>query len=149
MRFDRPGTFGKLKAMLAKFECFLDDISCCFIEQDVKLWMSRLTLPFTIVTKDGPTVMATDAAVKDNFDCYLKACEIMQLDLIDRTIVALEDCQDGTWLGTFKTRLLSRQILATAPYTSTALLTLQNSRFRMSSMLNGRGHTDWTHKIDR
>ena len=72
----------------------------------------------------------------------------MRLDLIVRTVVALEDCDDGTWLGTFQSRLLSNQILATAPYTSTALLTLQNDHFRMSSMLNGRGHTDWTDATD-
>ena len=134
--------------MLTEFESFLDDISRCFIQRNVDLWMSRLTLPFTIITRDGPSVLETPEAVTKNFGYYVQACEVMHLDLIVRTVVALENCHDGTWLGTFQTRLLSNQILATAPYTSTALLTFQNDHFRMSSMLNGRGHTDWTSATD-
>lgn len=134
--------------MLTEFESFLDDISRCFIQRNVELWMSRITLPFTIITRDGPNVLKTPQAVIENFGYYLQACKVMRLDLIVRTVVSLENCDDGTWLGTFQTRLLSNQILATAPYTSTALLTLQNDHFRMSSMLNGRGHTDWTGATD-
>ncbi len=88
--------------------------------------------------------MPTEEAVAKNFDHYLAACEIMRLDLVDRRIISLDDCNDGTWLGTYETRLISNQILATAPYTSTSLLHFERGRFRMSSMLNGRGHSEWT-----
>lgn len=130
--------------MLREFEAFLQDISQCFLERDVDRWKSRLALPFSIITKDGPVVLSTDAEVEQNFRHYLKAMEVLRLDMVDRVVVSLEDCKDGTWLGTFQTRLISDQILAVAPYTSTGLLQLDKGRFRMSSMLNARGHSEWT-----
>ena len=72
----------------------------------------------------------------------------MALDFVDRTPISLEECPDGTWLGTFQTRLLSQEILATKPYTSTALLQMSDGRLRMSSMLNARGHFEWTGVTD-
>ena len=68
----------------------------------------------------------------------------MSLDLVDRSPIAFEDCDDGTWLGTYETRLVSNGVLATQPYTATALLTWDGTMLRMSSILNGRGHHDWT-----
>ena len=59
-------------------------------------------------------------------------------------LVTLEDCADGTWLGTYETRLLANGLLATDPYISTALLSWNGNVVRMSSILNGRGHHEWT-----
>jgi hypothetical protein len=72
-------------------------------------------MPFSIITKDGPLVLPTEAAINENFEQYLNACDAMRLDLVGRIVVSLDDCQDGTWLGTFQTRLLSQNALATAP----------------------------------
>lgn len=126
------------------FEHFLDDISRCFLDRDLALWQSRLILPFSIVTKDAPIILSDAAAVAENFDHYLTAMEVMQLDLVARQAVSFEDCHDGTWLGTFVTRLVSKGMLATEPYAATALLQRIDGRLRMSSMLNARGHRDWT-----
>lgn len=128
----------------AHFESFLNDISVCFLNDDLALWQSRLIMPFSVIVKTGPIVLATPADVETNFNHYKTASAAMELDLIVRNPVSLEDCQDGTWLGTFETRLVSRGQLATAPYTATALLQVDAGRVRMSSMLNGRGHSDWT-----
>ena len=127
-----------------EFTLFLRDISDCFIQINLSKWKKRLILPFSIITRDGPILMSTEACIEKNFQHYLTAMEIMRLDLIDRHPVNLEDCEDGTWLGTFQTRLLSDGALVVAPYTSTSLLQLVDGEFRMSSMLNGRGHKDWT-----
>ncbi|MEL7099871.1 MAG: hypothetical protein AAGM84_13665 [Pseudomonadota bacterium] len=130
--------------MQEEFEAFLTDISDCFVAQDIALWKSRLRMPFSIITREGPVVLATEMAVEKNFQLYLLAMEKMSLDLVDRRSLSLEDCGDGTWLGTYQTRLLSKNQLATAPYTSTSLMIVDAGRFRMSSMLNGRGHSEWT-----
>ena len=131
------------------FEQFLNDISVCFLQRRFSMWRSRLQLPFSIITRNGPVTMPDDAAIRVNFDFYLRACDVMRLDLIDRRAIALEDCKDGTWLGTFETRLVSDGVLATAPYTATALLHWVDTRWHMSSMLNGRGHDDWTGQAGR
>ncbi len=68
----------------------------------------------------------------------------MSLSMISRRPISLEDCADGTWLGTYETRLLANGLLATNPYTSTALLSRKDNVVRMSSILNGRGHHEWT-----
>lgn len=130
--------------MDTEFERFLADISHAFIESDLNQWCSRLILPFSLITKRRPVVLTTEKAISDNFQQYVVAVKMMNLDLIDRVPVSLENCPDGTWLGTFRTRMLSGTHLATAPYTSTALLHHIDGRFRMSSMLNARGHQDWT-----
>ena len=127
-----------------EFRLFLDDISVCFIAQDLALWRSRVDLPFTIVTKDGPTTITTDAALKDNFNLYLKASEIMGLDLIARTPISLEDGRDGSFIGTYRTELLCDQQRMADPYISSALLRHSGGNWRMSSILNARGHHEWT-----
>lgn len=132
-----------------QFGEFLEDISRCFIQRDLELWRRRLILPFSIITRLGPVSLCTEQAVAENFQHYLMACEAMQLDLIDRRIVGLQDCEDGTWLGTFQTRLVRKEILVVRPYTATSLLQQFDGEFRMSSMLNGRGHTEWTGVTDR
>ena len=132
------------KYMADTFEDFLDDISRCFVEPSFNLWRSRLILPFSIVTQKGPVVLTNSAALHRNFEHYLDAMKIMQIDVVDRSIVSFEDCKDGTILGTFQTRLVSNGMLRTAPYTATALLQRIDGRLRMSSMLNGRGHHEWT-----
>ncbi|MFY0660972.1 MAG: hypothetical protein JXR15_10795 [Shimia sp.] len=130
--------------MNTEFERFLTDISDAFIEGNLQQWRARLILPFSLITKLKPIVLSTESAVRKNFDQYLVAVNMMNLDLIDRTPIRLETCPDGTWLGTFRTRMLSGASLATAPYISTALLHDADGHFRMSSMLNARGHQDWT-----
>lgn len=130
--------------MADTFEDFLNDISRCFLEPSFNLWRSRLILPFTIVTQKGPVVLANSAALHRNFAHYLQAIEILQIDVIDRSIVSFETCEDGTILGTFQTRLVSNGMLSTDLYTATALLQRIDERLRMSSMLNGRGHHEWT-----
>ncbi len=130
--------------MNTEFERFLTDISDAFIEGNLQQWRARLILPFSFITKLKPIVLSTEPAVRKNFDQYLVAVKMMNLDLIDRTPISLEECPDGTWLGTFRTRMLCGASLATAPYISTALLHDTDGYFRMSSMLNARGHRDWT-----
>lgn len=128
----------------ADFREFLDDISDCFLKRDVGPWRRRIILPFSIITRDGPVVMETDEAVAANFQNYVMACEMMSLNMIARRPLSLEDCADGTWLGTYETRLLANGLLATDPYISTALLSWNGDVVRMSSILNGRGHHEWT-----
>ncbi len=135
--------------MTEEYEQFLADISRCFIERSLVGWQSRLLLPFSVVTKNGPVVLPNKTAVAQNFALYLVACDAMQLDMIDRNAVSLEDCKDGTFLGTFTTRLISLGQLATAPYTSTALLRFDKKRLKMSSLLNGRGHQEWSGVHDK
>ncbi|MEM1235326.1 MAG: hypothetical protein AAGI10_00040 [Pseudomonadota bacterium] len=126
------------------FDSFLEDISVCFIERDFELWIERLIRPFSLVTKTGVVVLSSRQETEANFNLYLHAMDAMNLDLVDRSAVSVEDCNDGTWLGTFTTRLLSNGVLATSPYTSTALLHWSDGMYRMSSMLNARGHSEWT-----
>lgn len=127
-----------------EFEHFLNDISQAFVERKLERWRSRLILPFSLITKRQPIVLESEEAVSRNFELYLQAMDVMNGDFVDRAPVSLEKCPDETWLGTFQTRLLSREQLATAPYTSAALLHIVDGRFRMSSMLNARGHSQWT-----
>ncbi len=129
-----------------RFNDFLDAISRCFIERNFALWKARVIYPFSLITSAGPVIILDDAELRENFELYLSACDTMQLDSIVRTPISLEDCKDGSWMGTYETNLLSHGTRATPPYTSTALLQDVFGTFKMTSILNARGHHDWTGK---
>ncbi|MEP0960305.1 MAG: hypothetical protein ABJG75_00610 [Roseobacter sp.] len=103
-------------------------------------------MPFSLVTSSGPVILKTETELHYNFNLYLKACEAMRLDDIIRTPIGLEKCDDNIWLGTYETDLLTHGVRAVAPYTSSALMRMEQGSFRMISVLNARGHHDWTGK---
>ena len=127
-----------------EFRAFLDDISLCFTERNFDGWMARILLPFSMVTQQGPVLLSTRDALERNFELYLQAQETMQMDAIYRRPVSLENCHDGTWIGTYETELLSHGQRVTAPYTSSALIHGTDEGYKMSSILNARGHHPWT-----
>jgi hypothetical protein len=128
----------------AEFQDFLDAISVCFIDRNFAKWSALVRLPFTFVTKEGPVLLSSQAELQANFDHYLTAMEIMKLDTVLRQPVSLVDCSDGTFIGTYRTELLSRGKRATEPYTSSALVHPSQTGWQMSSIMNARGHHDWT-----
>lgn len=129
-----------------RFPDFLDAISRCFLERDFASWKDRVIYPFSLITSVGPVILSNDEQLRENFELYLKACEALQLDDIVRRSISLEDCKDGTWMGTYETNLLSHGKRAAPPYRSTALLQDVFGQFKMISILNARGHHDWTGK---
>ncbi len=128
----------------AEFQTFLDAISDCFINRDFAPWEARILLPFTMTTRLGPVLLRDTKALRTNFDHYVKACEIMHLDTIYRRPISLEDARNGTMIGTYETELLSHGQRATPPYVASMLLNDTAEGWKMSSILNARGHADWT-----
>lgn len=126
------------------FALFLDRISTCFITGDFDAWEACIILPFSLVTKTGPVTLSTQDELRANFEQYLDACRILQLDTIARRPIAVKVCDDATVIGTYETQLLSRGTRATQPYTSSALLHRANGGWRMSSIMNALGHHHWT-----
>lgn len=127
-----------------EFKGFLKAISVCFVQRDFAKWEALIRLPFAMVTGDGPVLLSNREELKTNFEHYLLAMDIMQLDTVHREPIALEDCRDGTFIGTYRTELLSRGKRATDPYTSSALLHPSSQGWQMSSIMNARGHHEWT-----
>ena len=131
----------------ADFRDLLGDISDCFVERDLDLWRSRLVLPLSLITKQGTVVLTDDTAVARNFSYYCDAMRMMGVDMVHRSPLSLQDCNDGTWIGTFSTELLSKGQRTLQPYTASALMTLVDGQVRISSVLNARGHHDWTKRM--
>ena len=127
-----------------EYQVFLDDISECFIARNFAAWRDRVVFPFSMITRAGPVVLTTPEQLEDNFNLYLKACDAMGLDQIVRKPISLELCPDGSWIGTYETNLLRHGQRTIEPYVSSALLHIEDGQFRMSSILNARGHADWT-----
>ncbi|MGP6089526.1 hypothetical protein [Antarctobacter jejuensis] len=126
------------------FSKFLEDISSCFVLHDLKRWRSRLLLPFSMVTSDGPVTLTSESDVERNFRLYMQAFDEMALDLVHREPLNIEHCPDGTVLATYRTHLMSKGLRAAPAYVSTALLQNENDGWRMSAILNARGHHQWT-----
>lgn len=131
------------------FGAFLEDISCAFIRPDLSLWRSRLLLPFSMVTAEGPVTLTSDEDVARNFELYLQACAVLSLDLVHREPLTVEDCPDGTVMATYRTHLMSGGRRVADPYVSTALLHNCADAWRMSAILNARGHHRWTGRPPR
>ncbi len=127
-----------------EFADFLEDISVCFVQRDSSRWHARVHLPFSMVTADGPVTLNTAEDVERNFNFYLQAMDSMNLDLVHREPLTVELCPDGTVLATYRTHLLSKGQRAVDPYVSTALLHQCTDGWRMSAILNARGHHQWT-----
>ncbi len=127
-----------------EFAVFLEDISRCFTDADFALWATCIRLPFSLVTQTGPVTLESEAALRSNFDLYLQAMAIMQVDLVARRAISVEVCDPDTVICTYETELLSRGTRARAPYTSSALLHRTGSGWRMSSIMNALGHHHWT-----
>lgn len=127
-----------------ELEQFLDDISEPFFTGDIAKWRARMVLPFSMVTGSGPVTLTNDADVRRNFDLDLEACEAMGLDLVDREPLGFENCEDGTVLASYRTNPMRLGQRITDPYTSTALLHPSAEGWKMSAILNARGHHAWT-----
>lgn len=126
------------------FKLFLYDISQPFIDRKIDRWAARIALPFSMVTRDGPITLSTPGDVKRNFADYLSAADKMDLDQIRRTPIDFDICDENTVMATYRTELISRGKRVETPYTSTALLHRTPDGWRMSSILNARGHHKWT-----
>ena len=106
----------------AEFAAFLKDISICFETGDFALWKSRVILPFSLVTKDGPVTILTEEELEENFRAYIQAGEIMGLEEVIRKPMSIEDCKDGTFIATYRTDLMGQGRHQADPYTSSALI---------------------------
>ena len=124
------------------FDRFLTDISSCFIENDFNAWRCRVHLPLSLVTRNGQVLVPDEDLLELNFDLYMSSFYAMRIDTILRDPLLLEPCDDGTWLGTYETRLISRGTLACPVYVSTALLHDVDGWTKTSSVMNARGHYD-------
>ena len=128
----------------AEFAAFLDDISTPFSTRDITLWRARMVLPFSMVTAQGPVTLVTEEDVRRNYDLYLTAVDVLQLDTVDRMPMGFEICDENTVIATYRTELLSQGKRQAEPYTSSALLHRTPDGWKMSSIMNARGHHPWT-----
>ncbi|MEM7470255.1 MAG: hypothetical protein AAF340_02815 [Pseudomonadota bacterium] len=126
-----------------QFQIFLDDISECFVTRDFSVWEGHIELPFSLITSKGPTTLTTRDELYENFEQYISVCKLLNIDRIYRIPVSLEDCKDGTMIGTYTTHLMSGQLRATRPYTSSVLLLDNGSAWKMTAVLNARGTHEW------
>ncbi len=123
---------------------FLDEASDCFISGDFAQWASLVVLPFTMVTNDGPVTLSDLDELRQNFDLYVAAGRILRLDLISRRPISLEDCGDGTFIGTCETEILSHGARVAEPYTASVLLHNRGGKWKMSTVMSARGNDQWT-----
>ncbi|WP_305971081.1 MULTISPECIES: hypothetical protein [unclassified Mameliella] len=126
------------------FAEFIADISAPFLTGEIARWRARIRLPFSMVTGSGQVTLETDDDVARNFRLYLNVVKVMGLNLVHREPVGVEHCEDGTVLATYRTQLLHNGTRMVEPYTSTALLHPDPEGWRMSAILNARGHHDWS-----
>lgn len=127
-----------------EFQRFLDAMSGCFLRNDFAAWRAVVHLPLTIVTALGSEEFHSEEALRENFDCYFRAYSIMALDEIYRRPISVELCPDGLILGTYETNLLRRGQRVVDPFKSSLLLHPEGAGYRVSSILNARGHREWT-----
>ena len=123
-----------------EFEALLHDISACLLTPDFEQWAGRVTLPFTMVTLAGPVISYSLADLRKNFELYLVACRKMALDMVHRTPISCEPCDDGSVIATYQTELLSRNQRMVEPFKSSATVCLIDGTWRISAIIGARGH---------
>ncbi len=140
----KPGERLPMPFTQAEFDAFLDDITAPFLTRQIDRWASRMALPFSMVTAQGPVLLQSHDDLARNFADYLDAADKMALDDLRRVPLDFDICDDDTVMATYRTELRSRGTLVETPYTSTALLHRTGGTWQMSSILNARGHHKWT-----
>lgn len=124
----------------AEFIDILNAISECFINDDFATWETKILRPFTMITRTGPICLTTLEELEENFNLFIKARDNMNVDLISRRAITIDKCEDGIYIGTYETQLLSRGQRLAEPYISSALFHASSTGWRMSSILGARGH---------
>lgn len=124
----------------AEFQKLLEDISLCFVRKDIEFLSAHTLLPFALVTPDGPITITTHEELMFHFDLYVKSYEILRVDAIFRRVISLEDCRDGSFIGTYETELLSHGTRVAEPYVSSVLVHDTPEGWKASSILNARGY---------
>lgn len=128
---------------ITAFQDLLDDISECFLEQNYEQWRALLVLPVTVVSQDTTLLLETEDDVARNFQDYVKAVDAMSLDKVFRRPLSLQECDDGSFVGTYETNLLSMGQRIVEPYVSSMLLLNTPDGLRIQSIMNARGPRDW------
>ncbi len=121
---------------LSEFEAFLDDLSACFLSEDLDLWMARVRVPLCLILPSGSQVIKSDVEMRRFFNNCIAANRIQQIDAIVRRPVELEVCEDGVMLATYETHLLRSGHRLVDPFQSTAMLRTSRYGLVAGSILN-------------
>ncbi|THH38516.1 hypothetical protein E4Z66_02810 [Aliishimia ponticola] len=133
----------------AKFRLLLDEISDCYVEQDFGKFCRNVQLPLDLITRTGLVSLRSEDELEQNFSTYIDLMAASQLSQIVRTEVGLEQCDEENWIGTYDTDLLRKGTRISPRYRSSMLMRWESGKFRASSILNARGHSDWMRMADR
>ncbi|MEP4198431.1 MAG: hypothetical protein ABJL99_22660 [Aliishimia sp.] len=131
-----------------QFQAFLDEISECFVTRDFAVWRGKVIYPFSLITSAGPVTLRNDDELRRNFEMYLFVCDQLNIDKVFRVPKSLENCDDGTWIGTYVTHLMSGAQRAARPFTSSVLMSVTPSGIKMTAILNARGTHEWIPQRD-
>ncbi len=121
---------------LSEFEAFLDDLSACFLSEDLDLWMARVRIPLCLILPSGSQVIKSVGEMRCFFKDCITAKRIQRIDAIVRRPLELEVCEDGVLLATYETHLLRSGHRLVDPFQSTAMLRKSEYCLVAGSILN-------------
>lgn len=114
----------------------LDELCVCFLNKDLEQFHELISLPLTLVANPGHVILRDLHALSVTFMNHLDFMDMHKVDMICRSPIALEECEDGVLLGTYNNEVLSGGRRVIEPYQSTALLRHSESRWKITSILN-------------
>ena len=116
----------------------LDEMALAFTTDDFGLYLSCVSVPFSILSGNGAKTYTTRQELHDMFDEYVVALRYHSVDKIVRVLKTFEDCHNDTWLCTVETHFFYGHRRIAEPHVSALLAEDASHGPRVTAILGTR-----------
>ena len=131
----------------AILQSYLDFMSAAILAGDWDRYISRILLPFHIVTETVNINVTTATQLREGFDSFRASLRSQNVTEFIRLVESATFLDDGLISGRFVSHLLARGLRAAPPYTSQIALRLTDDQWRGVSIVNSLSKSSWPLKI--
>ena len=125
------------------FQDYLDTMSKAVMEQDYPTYAEGITLPFTLETATGLSVIEEDAALRQGFDVFQDLLKTQGVtDMIRLTLSAAFQGNDEI-AGRYTTHLLRNGARVSEPFASRMIIRQEDGQWRCREIRNELAVRKW------
>lgn len=129
------------------FQNYLHRVTDAFLTGDYDTWEASVSLPATVVTRNGTTVITSTETLKRDFEVYMREFEIHGITDMIRLVQNVQLIEGDQMTGTYTTHILRNAEPVVDPYESAMTLRLMEGTWRMTTLLNAIGHLNWSQRM--
>jgi len=142
----QPGMQGAPSATerMAILMGLMQRVSDAFVQGRVEDWLDCLTLPFTLISRDGPERFKTEDAVRADFDAYQRDIRLNGITDIIRTPLSTQMVGADKIIGIYQTHILRGAEQVIPSWRAGIILQHTDGDWRARAVLRALGHHNWS-----